>query len=243
VRDNKADATRLREEVQAAVDRILAGKTDIRGLEAGCGSMSHLRLPESAHLTGLDVSPSQLDRNERIHERIVGDLQTIDLPPESFDVVVCWNVLEHLRDPEAAVTRLAVTVKPGGALVIACPNPLALRSMVARLTPLWFHVWFYEKMLGLKGAGADDVGPFPTYMSRRIAPKALCESAESCGLEVELQRLAKVNLWWAKRSVVRRAIDAGLDGLAFAFRVLSFGRYRGELAQTRLVFKKTGRAT
>ncbi len=238
MRDDKADATRLRQEVQAVVDRILAGKTGIRALEAGCGSMSHVRLPESSHLTGLDISPSQLDRNQRIHDRIVGDLQTIDLPAESFDVVVCWNVLEHLRDPDAAVTRLAAAVRPGGALVIACPNPFSLRGLAARLSPQRFHVWFYEKVLGFKGAGEDDVGPFPTVMSPRIAAQALCDLAESLGFEVELRVMAKANLWWARKSLLRRAMDAGLDGLAFGLRALTLGRYRGELAQTRLVFRR-----
>lgn len=241
MRDNRDDAYLLLKEVKAAVDRILEGKTDVRGLEAGCGSVSHIRLPESAHLTGLDISPSQLERNKNLHERIVGDLQTVDLPAESFDVVVCWDVLEHLREPRAAVTRLAAAVKPGGALVIACPNPTALRSLAARLTPQWFHVWFYEKLLGLKGAGADDVGPFPTYMSRDIRPKALRRLGESCGLQVELQILARANLWWAKKSRIRQAMEAGLDGLASLLRVLTLGRYRGELAQTRVVFRKPNR--
>jgi SAM-dependent methyltransferase len=267
MRDDRADATLLRQQVQVAVDRVLADMSNaalpgagaagveggaeqgrgaasrrIRALEAGCGSMSHVRVPQSAHVTGLDISAAQLERNPRIHDKIVGDLQTIDLPPESFDLVVCWNVLEHLRHPDAAVIRLAAAVRPGGALVIACPNPSSLRGLLARLSPQRSHVWFYRRLLGVEGAGADDVGPFPTIMSHRISARALCRVAGSLGFTVELRVMAKANFWWAKRSVVRRAVDTGLDGLALLLRGLTLGRYRGELAQTRLVFRKTAAA-
>jgi len=233
------EATWLRRQVQETVDRLLAGRDSIKVLEAGCGSILFLRFPEPAHVTGVDISKKQLDRNPRLHERIVGDLQTCELPREAFDVVVCWNVLEHLPQPELAVTRLAAALGPGGVLVLACPNPRSLRALATRLTPLWFHVWFYKSVLGYKAAGEDDVGPFPTIMSRSIAPEALCQLAQSCGLEVELKLLAKGNWWWSKSSIARRAVEGTVDGVGRALRLLTMGRYDGDLAQTRLVFRKT----
>jgi hypothetical protein len=232
------EGQRVRGEVQAAIDRLLAGKACVRVLEAGCGSMSHVRFPEASHLTGVDISQRQLDGHRRLDERIVGDVQTCELPAESFDAVVCWNVLEHLRDPEAAVRRLAAAVRPGGILVLACPNPMSFQGLGARLTPQWFHVWFYRTVLGVKEAGTEGVAPFPTVMSSRIAPGALCKLGESCGLAVELRILSEGSWWWGRNSGSQRVLERVLEGLAAVLRVLTIGKYRGELAETRLVLRK-----
>jgi SAM-dependent methyltransferase len=238
--DELTDGQKLWWEVQNAVNRLMSGRTSIRVLEAGCGSTVHFSFPAPCHLTGIDVSQRQLERHVLLEERILGDLQTHELPAQSFDAVVCWNVLEHLRDPEAAVRNMAAAVRPEGILVIACPNPLSFKGLGARLTPLWFHVWFYKHVLGIKEAGADDFGPFPTIMSSRIAPEPMCALAESCGLTVELRTVSRGGGWYGRQSAARRVIEWGLDVLAAVLRVLTFGRFRGELAETRLVFRKPG---
>ena len=57
-----------------------------------------------------------------------------DLDPlaESFDTVLCLNVLEYLEDPAPAVAALAKTLKPGGALVALVPQGPALYGGIDR---------------------------------------------------------------------------------------------------------------
>jgi SAM-dependent methyltransferase len=234
------EGQRLWWEVQKTVNRLLSGRTSIRVLEAGCGSTVHFSFPVPCHLTGMDISRRQLERHAFLEERIVGDLQTYELPAESFDAVVCWNVLEHLRHPEAAVSHLAAAIRPEGILVLACPNPYSFKGLGARLTPHWFHVWFYRAILGLKEAGSEDLGPFRTVMSFRIAPRPLCALAESCGLTVELCMVSRGSRWCGRNSRMQRSIEWFLDVLAAALRVVTFGKFRGELAETRLVLRKPG---
>src|SRR5688572_8700064 len=83
-------------------------------LEAGCGSGSYLRFPSNARITGIDISAEQLQRNTRIHERILGDLQTYAFAPSTFDAIVCWDVLEHLAAPASALDRFATALRTGG---------------------------------------------------------------------------------------------------------------------------------
>jgi SAM-dependent methyltransferase len=54
----------------------------------------------------------------------VGDVETMELPlePASFDVVLCGDVLEHLRDPWDALAFLATLLRPGGTAVVSVPN-------------------------------------------------------------------------------------------------------------------------
>ena len=46
----------------------------------------------------------------------------LELDPGSFDVVLCGDVVEHLRDPVAALARLRPLLRPGGRLVVSTPN-------------------------------------------------------------------------------------------------------------------------
>jgi SAM-dependent methyltransferase len=232
-------AQQIEQELQATVDRLLGGKEPIRVLEAGCGSASNVRFPGSAYVVGIDISPSQLDRNESIDEKILGDVQTFDLPAEAFDAVVCWNVLEHLKDPDAAVRRFCATLRPGGVLILACPHPHSFKGLGARLTPHWLHVWFYRHVLGVEGAGVDDPRPFPTVMSSRIAPGAICELAASRGLTTELRAVSAGTQWGVQNSLVQRVIEPALRILAVLPRLVTFGKYRGEQCETRLVLRKT----
>jgi len=51
---------------------------------------------------------------------------------KEFDVLICADVLEHLRDPARALTRLSRLVRPSGQVVISLPNAVnwTVRFMV-----------------------------------------------------------------------------------------------------------------
>ncbi len=55
---------------------------------------------------------------------LVGDVERmeLELEPASFDLVLCGDIVEHLRDPQAALARLRPLLKPGGRLVLSTPN-------------------------------------------------------------------------------------------------------------------------
>jgi 2-polyprenyl-3-methyl-5-hydroxy-6-metoxy-1,4-benzoquinol methylase len=56
---------------------------------------------------------------------IVGDIETLDLDAElaeTFDVILCGDVLEHLKNPDAALQKLKRRLVPAGQLVVSIPN-------------------------------------------------------------------------------------------------------------------------
>jgi SAM-dependent methyltransferase len=224
--------------LQTTVDRLLPTTEPLRVLDAGCGSAAHIRLPETAILVGIDISQRQLDRNVSLHEKILGDIQTFALPAESFDAEVCWDVLEHLKEPEAALRRLSSALKPGGILILAYPNPDSLKGLVTRFTPHWFHIWFYRRVRSSERAGTQDYGPFPTTISRRIAAGAICRLAASQGLAVELQMAFSGTRLSRRRAVGVQVAELALDGLSLVLRLSTLGRYRGELGECRFVLRK-----
>lgn len=51
-----------------------------------------------------------------------GTLDSLDVPEGSQDLVLLWNVLEHLHEPLPALRRVLALLKSGGQAAIALPN-------------------------------------------------------------------------------------------------------------------------
>jgi 2-polyprenyl-3-methyl-5-hydroxy-6-metoxy-1,4-benzoquinol methylase len=95
-----------------------------RCLEVGAGHGSIARwLAEQVGPQGRIVAT---DLNTRfLHELELSNLEvrqhdivSEDLEAASYDLVHCRSVLEHLRDPQAALGRMATAVRPGGWLCL-----------------------------------------------------------------------------------------------------------------------------
>jgi SAM-dependent methyltransferase len=175
------------DQLQGTVDEALGPVDRPRVLEAGCGSAAYVRFPSTAHITGIDIDSDQLERNTACHEKILGDLETYDLPESSYDAIVCWYVFEHLRFPDHALVRFARAVSPGGVIVLALPNVMTPKGLVTKFTPHWFHIAFRRYVLGRKHAGRPGHGPFPTTIPWTLAPDRLLGLVASCNLDLVFQ--------------------------------------------------------
>jgi SAM-dependent methyltransferase len=186
--------------VQSVLDETLEGRKLVQALDAGCGAHRNVRIPTGVRTVGIDISQRQLDRNLHLDERIRGDLQTYPLPEQSFDLIVCWDVLEHLANPEAALHRMQRALKPDGIMVLALPNLMSVKGLVTKFTPHGFHTWFYRHVYRSAKTGEDDEGPFPTYFRRAISADGIKRFAAATGLamvhfgalESRWQRLARL---------------------------------------------------
>ncbi len=77
------------------------------------------------------------DFDDRAHRAdLVLDLQDVDLPDDSLDVVVCSHVLEHVPDTDRALDELYRIIKPGGHLLLLVP---VLQGQTAPPTEPEFH--------------------------------------------------------------------------------------------------------
>ncbi len=167
------------EDVRSALERRPLAAERPRVLDAGCGSDSNIPLPPNAHVVGIDVSAEALERNELLDERMVADLEEVELAPESFDLIVCWDVLEHLRRPERALDTLAGALASGGLLVLGLPNVLSVKGLVTKFTPYSFHRFVYRR------AATSPRPPHRTFLRLAISPQAIVRWAGQRGLAVE----------------------------------------------------------
>jgi SAM-dependent methyltransferase len=145
--------------------RDLAG---LRVLDAGCGRRLKHELPPDAHITGIDEDADALALNDRLDVAIEADLTTYRFPPESFDLIICQDVLEHVDHPAAVIGALWNALAPGGEMRLGFPNVRNWKSRVARWTPHWFHVLVYKVVFRYPHAGEPGYGPYPTVLSSEL---------------------------------------------------------------------------
>jgi SAM-dependent methyltransferase len=100
-----------------------------RVLDAGCGTAYGTRMlaeAGAAHVTGVDRATAVLEAARPSVpanvELVTGDLRELPFGDRSFDLVVSFEVLEHLDDPDAALSELERVVSPTGIVLASSPN-------------------------------------------------------------------------------------------------------------------------
>ena len=97
-------------------------------LDAGCGvgyGTAMLARAGAASVLGVDVSPhaigeAQAARGEARFK--VGDIASLDVPDDSFDLITCFEVIEYVEHPELVLDELRRVLRPTGFLLFSSPN-------------------------------------------------------------------------------------------------------------------------
>jgi O-antigen biosynthesis protein len=98
-------------------------------LDAGCGmgyGTEMIARAGASRVVGIDLAPEAIaaasERVGGVAEFQVGDVRDPPFEREAFDLVVCFEVLEHLEDPEPALTALKDVLRDGGLMIASSPN-------------------------------------------------------------------------------------------------------------------------
>lgn len=99
-------------------------------LEVGCGPGSQSKVFHGilgCDVVGIEIDPARAEKARTYCREVhVANLETDDLSgflkDEKFDVIVCADVLEHLRNPDDLLIGLKNYLKPDGYLVASIPN-------------------------------------------------------------------------------------------------------------------------
>lgn len=102
----------------------------MRILDAGAGELKNKLLCKHLEYVSQDICQYDGDGdNKGLHTGkwntsqidIVCDITNIPEPNESFDVILCSEVFEHLQDPLKALDEFSRLLKPRGHLIITAP--------------------------------------------------------------------------------------------------------------------------
>lgn len=160
------------------IDRIaaLSGKAV---LDVGCGGgiLSESMAERGARVTGIDLGEKalkvaqlhKLESGVAVDYRLISVEKLAEERPESFDVVTCMEMLEHVPEPAAIVEACARLVKPGGQVFFSTLNRNPKSYLLAVIGA--------EYVLNMLPKGTHDYRKF-------IKPSELSAWCRQAGLDV-----------------------------------------------------------
>ena len=91
--------------------------------DIGCGVGRNVRLMPAGSIA-LDYVPANLRSIPDEYRRVQADAnRPLPLPDETFDVVFCGHLVEHVYSPTLMLRELHRILKPDGLLILGVPNP------------------------------------------------------------------------------------------------------------------------
>lgn len=199
---------------ESVVDRLVMPQTTWIDVGGGKAVIPHnTKLSQTlsdrcAKLVGVDPSDN-IEQNEFVDEYakcLIEDYSSTD----KFDLATLRMVVEHIQQPEQTTAKLAELVRPGGFVVVYTPNRWSAASVVASLTPQWFHTLVAGF---LWRAREEDVFPTVYEMNTRKRLRTLFSSAgfkevdfarlDSCSIcqRFWLLYVLELSVWRAFRAI------------------------------------------
>lgn len=206
-RQEQARLVLLNSLVNDAFIDFLAPRDGTRILEVGCGlgilAGELARRFPAAEVVGLEQAPEQLARSRQSSQpanlRLVeGDAHALPFPDQSFDLVFCRFVLEHVADPPAVLAEMRRVLRPG-AVVAAMENDSVLHRPDPPLPAferLWPRFLALQRLLG----GDGEIG------------RRLCGLFAGAGFR-DLRLDQQLETHWAGRPTFRAWMDNAIGNV------------------------------
>ena len=115
---SEAYATLIAEHLRPETRWLDAG-TGSRILEKDLEGLENWLVQQSGTTVGMDV---RLTQHVSIRTLVCGSIYDLPFADNSFDLVTCNMVMEHLGEPAASTAEIARVLVRGGALIINTPN-------------------------------------------------------------------------------------------------------------------------
>ena len=121
------------EEAAIHLGRYLLAKPYVKGkrvLDAACGEGYGSRLMKdwgASEVIGIDISEEGIEKAKKLFSEdnlhfLVHAVEMLPFSNDSFDLVISLETIEHLDKPEAFLKEITRVLKPGGTVIMSCPN-------------------------------------------------------------------------------------------------------------------------
>lgn len=126
--------------------QAVRGRSNVSALDVGCGDGYHLfvfntieGIQKKVSFRGVDISGLQVEFARRValgmgFENVQfeeSSAENLGFSDESFDIVLCSDVVEHLENPEKCFAEIRRVLKSGGTAIITTPNPSSVMIKLA----------------------------------------------------------------------------------------------------------------
>jgi ubiquinone/menaquinone biosynthesis C-methylase UbiE len=97
-------------------------------LASGEGYGSALLARQASHVCGVDIDDAAIRHASTRYSKanlqfVKGSITNVPIPEnQSFDVIVCFEAIEHIEDHEALLSEVKRLLKPGGIFIVSTPN-------------------------------------------------------------------------------------------------------------------------
>ena len=140
------------------LSRIIPGRPSLLDIGCGAGEFLSLAVKRGWVASGIDFDECSIKKIRDTLQIPVfhGSLEQMPANSESYDVVTMWDYFEHVEKPLETLRRARNLLKPGGFLVIACPNHNGWLFALAR---------FFQRLRGGRNSHAFEMLYPPTHLS------------------------------------------------------------------------------
>lgn len=159
------------------IDERCCGLRDKKVLDVGCGGgiLAEAMAAQGAQVTGIDLSEKalgvaklhQLESGAEVEYRLISAEALAASAADTYDVVTCMELLEHVPEPASTIAACAQLTRPGGMVVFSTINRNAKSYL--------FAVIGAEYVLNLLPRGTHDYARF-------LKPAEIAASARRAGL-------------------------------------------------------------
>lgn len=127
--------------------KYVKGKTV---LDTGCGAgygSAFLKKVGAKKVVGVDIDPPTIEYTKN-HYRLSGlEFQVMDCThlkfrDEVFDIVVSFEVLEHIKNYSQYLAEIKRVLKPGGLLILSTPN----RKFLPLRNPFHIKEFYFDEL-------------------------------------------------------------------------------------------------
>jgi 2-polyprenyl-3-methyl-5-hydroxy-6-metoxy-1,4-benzoquinol methylase len=104
---------------------VLTADAEVLEIGSGTGVLLHTLLSRGANIRGVELRQELIDEGRRwFGELPIQRVAGVRLPfrDASFDVVMSFDVFEHIPDSDAHIEEVRRVLRPGGAYILQTPN-------------------------------------------------------------------------------------------------------------------------
>ena len=126
----------------------------LRLLDYGCGPGTLLQIASELGLPAVGIEPDPVARSissAKVGIPVYANLQELRLqePQTKFDLVILWNVVEHLRMPWLELQEICQHLRPDGWLLVSTMNTRCLRARIERGSWVIYkhptHLYYFDR--------------------------------------------------------------------------------------------------